>query len=99
MEAAKVGKKTVENLVAAGCFDFTGWSRDALRQSIERCMKRPSKNKKKAVRGIMDLFARVGDNGEARFKNPPEVLASGRKWNSFKEKGAFRILPNRPSDG
>ncbi len=30
IDKTKVGKKQIELLVEAGCFDFTGWSRDAM---------------------------------------------------------------------
>lgn len=73
IEAGKVGKKVVENLVDAGCFDFTGWSRDALRQSVDPIFEMTSKEKKDAAAGFMSLFSLMGDSQEDQFSSPPEV--------------------------
>src|SRR5690606_8495262 len=57
VDPAKVGKKVTENLVDAGCFDFTGWSRDALRLSIEPMFDTALKDKKEQQAGVMSLFS------------------------------------------
>lgn len=100
MESAKVGKKIVEHLVDAGAFDFTGWSRDALRQSIEPMFETASQEQKEAAKGIMDLFSRMGDTGESRFKNPPEVKHKKSKLELlFKEKELLGFfLTGHPMD-
>lgn len=100
MESVKVGKKTVEHLVDAGSFDFTGWSRDGLRQSIEPMFETASQEQKEAAHGIMDLFSRIGDTGEARFKNPPEVRHKKTKLELlFKEKELLGFfLTGHPMD-
>lgn len=73
MDAAKVGKKMVEHLAEAGCFDFTGWSRDALRQSVETMHETAAQEQKEASIGIMNLFSLMGDTAESRFSKPPAV--------------------------
>ncbi|MFQ5729749.1 MAG: DNA polymerase III subunit alpha, partial [Waddliaceae bacterium] len=73
IDPKKVGKKAVESLVEAGCFDFTGWSRDALLQSVEPMFEAAVKEKKEAEAGVMSLFARIGDTPEEHFSKPPEV--------------------------
>jgi len=69
----KVGKKAIESLVDAGSFDFTGWSRDALRMSVEPIFEVVSKEQKEAAQGFMSLFDQLGDAHEERFSSPPEV--------------------------
>jgi DNA polymerase-3 subunit alpha len=73
VDTKKVGKKVVENLVEAGCFDFTGWSRDALISSIDPIYEAVSKEQKEQALGIMSLFSLMGDSNESRFSQPPEV--------------------------
>lgn len=73
LDSGKIGKKVVENLVDAGAFDFTGWSRDALKLSIDPIYDTVSKEKQEASAGILSLFSLMGDTSEARFATPPEV--------------------------
>jgi DNA polymerase-3 subunit alpha len=73
IDTKKVGKKAIESLVEAGCFDFTGWSRDALLLSIDPIYEAVSKEQKEQALGIMSLFSLMGDSNEARFSLPPEV--------------------------
>ncbi|MEM1282971.1 MAG: DNA polymerase III subunit alpha [Chlamydiota bacterium] len=68
-----VGKKVVENLVFAGCFDFTGWSRDQLLESIEVMYDAAVKEQKEEAAGVMTLFSLMGETEESRFSKPPEV--------------------------
>ena len=62
IDTKKVGKKVIENLVDAGCFDFTGWTRDALRQSVDPMYDTASKEQSEASKGVMTLFALMGDS-------------------------------------
>jgi DNA polymerase-3 subunit alpha len=73
IDTKKVGKKVIENLVGAGCFDFTSWSRDALVMSIDPIYEAVSKEQKEQSLGILSLFSLMGDSNEARFSHPPEV--------------------------
>ena len=73
INASKVGKKIVESLVNAGCFDFTEWSRDALRQSVEPMFESAHKEQKEEAMGVMSLFSLMGDTAEKYFTTPPEV--------------------------
>lgn len=74
VDTKKVGKKTVENLVDAGCFDFIGWSRDALRLSVEPIYEAVSKEQKEIAAGFMSLFSLLGEDQENHFAKPPPVL-------------------------
>lgn len=73
IETKKVGKKVVEDMVDAGCFDFTGWTRDALKQSVDPMYDVALKTQREAAAGVMTLFALIGDTAEKQFINPPEV--------------------------
>lgn len=87
MDTKKVGKKVIEDLVDAGGFDFTKWSRDALKQSVESMHETTAKEQKEAAAGIMSLFSLMGDTSEERFSKPPEVKNRRTKQDIlFKEK-------------
>ncbi|HRD55014.1 MAG TPA: DNA polymerase III subunit alpha [Parachlamydiaceae bacterium] len=73
IDTNKVHKKTIENLVDAGCFDFTGWSRDALKMSVDPMFEAASKDKKESEIGIMSLFSLMGESNEERFKKEPKI--------------------------
>lgn len=73
IDTKKIGKKVVEELVDAGCFDFTGWSRDALKQSVDPMYETAIKEQREAAAGIMTLFSLVGDTAAKQFEQPPEV--------------------------
>lgn len=73
MDIRKVGKKNVECLVDAGCFDFTGWSRDEMRESIEPMFDLASKEREDAAAGYMSLFAKLEGSDTKRFAKPPKV--------------------------
>lgn len=80
IEIKKVGKKTIESLIDAGCFDFTGWSRDALKISLDPAFDKVAFDQKEASLGFMNLFAALGDDQEARFSLPPEVKRPQSKY-------------------
>ncbi len=101
IDHTKVGKKVIENLVDAGCFDFTGWSRDALRQNIDPIYETVSKEKQEASQGILSLFSLMGENSESRFNKPPEVKKQTSKIDILlreKELLGF-FLTGHPMDG
>lgn len=73
IDTKKVGKKVIESLVEAGSFDFTKWSRDALRISIDRIYDTVSQEQKEASKGIRSLFSLIEDPQDAQFNKPPKV--------------------------
>lgn len=73
IDTSKVHKKAIENLVDAGCFDFTGWSKDALKESVDPMYESALKERQDNKIGIMSLFAVMGDSNEERFKKEPVV--------------------------
>ncbi len=74
IDVKKVGKKAIELLVDAGSFDFTGWSRDALKMSIEEMYERASKEQRDAASGVLTFFSLLGNTSENEFAQPPTVL-------------------------
>lgn len=100
IDTKKVGKKNIENLVEAGCFDFTGWSRDALLMSVDPIFDVVSKEQKEEAQGVLSLFSLIGDTQEVRFRKPPEVRRpSTRQEILHKEKALLGFfLTGHPMD-
>ena len=74
IDTRKVGKKTIELLIEAGCFDFTGWHRQALLFSVEPMVAAVSKEQDEAAKGIRDLFSLIKkEKQDDRFAQPPEI--------------------------
>ncbi|HEY5259886.1 MAG TPA: DNA polymerase III subunit alpha, partial [Rhabdochlamydiaceae bacterium] len=72
IDTKKVGKKVVEHLAEAGCFDFTGWSRKALLASVDPMYASASKDQKETSRGVIDLFSLI-ETAQPEFSAPPAV--------------------------
>ncbi len=73
IDTKKVGKKAVEHLIEAGCFDFTGWQRQALLESIGPMHQIASREQKDSARGVMNLFSLMEDQAKNPFLHPPEI--------------------------
>ena len=73
IDCKKVGKRAVENIIEAGGFDFTGWSRDALRLSVEPMFDAAASEQKDHAAGMLSLFASLEEEDDGRFSQPPEV--------------------------
>lgn len=73
VDVRKIGKKTIENLVEAGCFDFTGWNREQLKQSIEPMHDSSIKEREDGERGYLSLFARLETKQKNPFETAPNV--------------------------
>jgi len=87
IDTKKVGKKAIENLVDAGSFDFTGWQRDQLKQTIEPLYDAVAKEQNESAKGVLSLFSLMGDDVETRFATPPKVINKTSKQELlFKEK-------------
>ena len=72
IDTKKVGKKVIEHLAEAGCFDFTGWSRKALLASVDPMYASASKDQKETSRGVIDLFSLI-ETAQPEFSAPPAV--------------------------
>jgi DNA polymerase III subunit alpha len=101
IDTKKVGKKVVESMVGAGCFDFTQWSRDALRESIDPVYEAASKEQKETASGIISLFSLMEDSQKERFtKEPKAVLSLSKRETLLKEKELLGFfLTGHPMDG
>jgi DNA polymerase-3 subunit alpha len=98
-DKTKIGKKVIETLIDAGCFDFTGWSRDAMRESVEAMYVEASRDQKEESLGVLNLFSLI-DTTEKPFLAPPPVLQPSTKMQLLmreKELLAF-YLTGHPMD-
>jgi DNA polymerase-3 subunit alpha len=100
MDSKKIGKKVVENLVDAGCFDFTTWTRDALRMSVDPLYEIASKEQKEAASGILNLFSSLNQEQESQHTKPPVVKhPTGKQEMLLKEKELLGFfLTGHPMD-
>ena len=73
VDGKRVGKKVVENLIDAGCFDFTGWTRQEMVISVEPMYDSAAQTQKENERGVMDLFAAGGVSTGKHFDHPPPI--------------------------
>jgi DNA polymerase-3 subunit alpha len=73
IDTRKVGKKVIENLIEAGCFDFTQWSRQAMLMSVDPMYEEAAKDQKDAAKGVMNLFSLIEGERESRFSTPPDA--------------------------
>jgi DNA polymerase-3 subunit alpha len=72
IDISRVGKKNIEIFIDAGAFDFTKWSRDALKESVEPMFDEVSREKKDEVHGILNFFSLIEPQEKKTFM-PPEV--------------------------
>lgn len=79
IDTKKVGRKVIENLVDAGSFDFTKWSRDVLRESVEPMFETAVKEQREKSAGVMTLFDLVGDTSDDHFAKAPKVKVKSPK--------------------
>lgn len=73
IDTKKVGKKNVVSLIEAGCFDYTGWTRDQLLLLLEECFEAAVQKKKEEGEGVLSLFSLLGDSSHNSFSAPPLV--------------------------
>lgn len=71
IDTKKVGKKAVELLISAGCFDFTLWSRAGLLASVDPMHATASKEQKETAKGVIDFFSLSSGEQNAQFSTPP----------------------------
>ena len=73
IDLKKVGKKNLENLAKAGCFDYCGWNRDEVEKSIEPMFDSALLDQKEKSQGVISFFSMMSKDDE-RFNNPPKIL-------------------------
>ncbi len=74
IDTKKVGKKIIETLIAAGCFDFTTWTRQSLICALDPIYESVLQQQKEKSKGFIDLFASSSNILDPRFLTPPEIL-------------------------
>lgn len=89
IDTRKIGKKVIENLIEAGCFDYTGWSRPALLISVDPIFDAAAKEQKDAAKGIMNLFSLIDHQEEQSLQTPPEVTELVSKQKILKREYAL----------
>ncbi len=70
VDTKKVGKKNVEYLIEAGCFDFTRWKREALLKSVDPLFAQAARDQREAEKGVMNLFSLIEKEEEIE---PPVI--------------------------
>lgn len=100
IDTKRVGKKAVESLIEAGCFDFTQWSRDALKISLDSLYEQASSDQKEAKQGYLSLFSLMETPGVQEKKSAPHVPnPRSRELLLFKEKELLGFfLTGHPMD-
>ncbi|NGX50876.1 MAG: DNA polymerase III subunit alpha [Chlamydiae bacterium] len=98
IDTGKVGKKIAENLIGAGCFNFTDWSHQQLLDSVEPMFEQASRLQKEQNLGVLDMFSTMDD--ENAYRQPPaarEELTKREKLAREKELLGF-YLSGHPMD-
>jgi len=76
----KIGKKKVENLIEAGCLDFTGWKREALLLSLPPIFAQVSKAHREELRGVIDFSSLLGEEEDWSHPPPVEKERTKKEW-------------------
>lgn len=71
VDIKRVGKKAIELLVEAGCFDTMMWHRDELKASLDSMTEEVLRKQKEESRGVQSLFAKI--ETENPFLKPPKL--------------------------
>jgi DNA polymerase-3 subunit alpha len=61
IDTKKIGKKNIENLIEAGCFDFTGVNRQAMIGPLEEMYQAAVQKQKEISKGFIDLFGETAE--------------------------------------
>jgi DNA polymerase-3 subunit alpha len=72
IDKTKAGKKQIELLIDAGCFDFTGWTRDAMRLVLEPMYEEAAYEQKQTARGVLSIFSLI-NQPDMQYQAPPDV--------------------------
>ena len=67
-----VGKKVVENLISAGSFDFTHWTRQELIFSLEPMFELAAQKQREEAQGVLDFLTVLGEENDY-FKRPSQI--------------------------
>ncbi len=73
VDTKKVGKKTIELLIEAGCFDFTGSAREAMIKALDLMYETAVQKQKEISKGFIDLFGDTAE--EVAIPTEPTILS------------------------
>lgn len=74
IDLKKAGKKNLEVLALAGCFDFCGWTRDEIAMSVEPMYESALLDQKEKAQGVINFFSLMPSEKGSNFSNPPKVI-------------------------
>ncbi len=80
-DKTKTPKKAIELLIEAGSFDAfnkEGWTRDAMRESVDAMYSASQRDQKESALGVLNLFSLIEDT-EKPFLAPPPVFRPSTK--------------------
>jgi DNA polymerase-3 subunit alpha len=84
IDTKKIGKKNIEVLIEAGCFDFTKWPRPALVDSVEEMFASAAKKQKERAQGVLSFFDLLEDEQSSPFSEPPKACRFVTKQQALK---------------
>lgn len=79
VDKSRVSKKNIELMIQAGCFDFTNWSRDQMRTSLDAMYDHTSQEQKELSRGVMNFFSLIEEEIPQQFRSAPKVVQNSSK--------------------
>jgi len=86
IDCKRVGKKAVELLIDAGCFDFTKWHRDTMKASLDAMFDTAQRIQKDELSGVLSLFKTLENDEEEFAKEPKLAKLSSKEELLFREK-------------
>lgn len=90
IDTTRVGKKAIENLIEAGCFDFIGWDRQALLAYVDPIYQEVVQEQKESAKGVISLFSLLEQTKGKRFENPPSHFEQKSRQEVMKKE--FELL-------
>ncbi len=91
IDSKKVGKKIIQNLIDAGCFDFTGKTRASLQLQLETSYDAIAKQQKERSKGILDLFEKEIDFSTTLIMQDIEEIPTLQRLKREKELLGFYL--------
>lgn len=94
-----IGKKIVEQLIWAGCFDYTGWTRAQCAAALDTTYDAAHGERRDEATGVISLFSLIDGGTEKQFDTPPTVDPVPKNTLLFKERELLGFfLTGHPMD-
>ncbi|HUD02150.1 MAG TPA: DNA polymerase III subunit alpha, partial [Rhabdochlamydiaceae bacterium] len=91
IDTKKIGKKTIENLIEAGCFDFTGCNRQTMIIALEEMYQTAMQKQKEISKGFIDLFGESADPVPVAVQQTETLLSKQHMLRREKELLGFYV--------